>query len=75
MTVYQSFSAAYTGYSFVVHCIISVLDLVEFCFIGKSRRRGAVVSGVRRMNEVNTRQARLVHGWVIVFWRVYHLGM
>ena len=30
-------------------------------------RRGAVVSGVRRMNEVNARQARLVPGWVTVF--------
>ena len=38
-------------------------------------RRGAVVSGVRRMNEVNARRARLVPGWVTVFWRVYHLGM
>ena len=27
-------------------------------------RRGVVVSGVRRMNEVNTRRARLVPGWV-----------
>jgi len=39
------------------------------------RRRGAVVSGVRRMNEVNARRARLVPGWVTVFGRVYHLGM
>jgi len=38
-------------------------------------RRGVVVSGVRRMNEVNARRARLVLGWVIVFGRVYHLGM
>jgi len=38
-------------------------------------RRGAVVSGVCRMNEVNPRRARLVHGWVTVFGRVYHLGM
>jgi len=27
-------------------------------------RRGAVVSGVRRMNEVNARRARLVPGWM-----------
>jgi len=33
-----------------------------------------VVSGVRRMNEVNARRARLVPGWVTVFGRVYHLG-
>jgi len=30
-----------------------------------------VVSGVRRMNEVNARRARLVPGWVTVFGRVY----
>jgi len=41
----------------------------------QSWRRGAVVSGVRRMNEVNARRARLVPGWVTVFGRVYHLGM
>jgi len=33
------------------------------------------VNGVRRMNEVNARRARLVPGWVTVFGRVYHLGM
>ena len=33
-----------------------------------------MVSGVRRMNEVNARRARLVPGWVTVFGRVYHLG-
>ena len=38
-------------------------------------RRGIVVSGVRRMNEVNARRARLVPGWVTDFGRVYHLGM
>ena len=38
-------------------------------------RRGVVVSGVRRMNEVNARRARLVPGWVTVSGRVYHLGM
>ena len=38
-------------------------------------RRGAVVSGVRRMNEVNARRARLLPGWVTVFGRVYHLGV
>ena len=38
-------------------------------------RRGVVVSGVRHMNEVNARRARLVPGWVTVFGRVYHLGM
>ena len=38
-------------------------------------RRGVVVSGVRRMNEINARRARLVPGLVTVFGRVYHLGM
>jgi len=38
-------------------------------------RRGVVVSGVRRMNEVNASRAQLVLGWVTVFGRVYHLGM
>ena len=34
-----------------------------------------MVSGVRRMNEVNARRARLVPGRVTVFWRLYHLGI
>ena len=38
-------------------------------------RRGVVVCGVRRMNEVNARRARLVLGWVTIFWQVYYLGM
>ena len=38
-------------------------------------RRGIVVSGVRRVNEVNLRRAWLVLGWVAVFGWVYHLGM
>ena len=38
-----------------------------------SWRRGVVVSGVRRMNEVNARRARLLPGWVTVFGRVYIL--
>ena len=42
---------------------------------GLLQRRGVVVSGVRRMNEVNARRARLVPGWVTVFGRVYHLRM
>ena len=37
--------------------------------------RGVVVSGVRRLNKVNARQARLVPGWVTVFGRIYHIGM
>ena len=38
-------------------------------------RCSVVVSGVRRMNEVNRFRARLVPGWVTVFGLVYHLGM
>jgi len=34
-----------------------------------------VFSGVRRMNEVNARRARLVPGWVTVIGRVYHIGI
>ena len=33
-----------------------------------------VVSGVRSMNKVNARRARLVIGWVTVFRPGYHLG-
>jgi len=56
---------------------IRVLFPLTFPIIGTTRvsRRGVVVSGVRRMNEVNARRARLVPGWVTVFGRVYHLGM
>jgi len=36
---------------------------------------GVVVTGVRRTNEVNPRPARLAHGRVTVFGRVYRLGM
>ena len=45
-------------------------DVPHLCW-----RRGAVVSGVRRMNEVNARRARLLLGWVTVFGRVYRLGI
>jgi len=38
-------------------------------------QHSVVVSGIRRMNEVNARRAQLVPGWVTVFRRVYHLGM
>jgi len=34
-----------------------------------------MVSGGRRMNQVNARRARLAPGWVTTFGRVYHLGM
>jgi len=38
-------------------------------------RCSVVVSGVRRMNEVNRCRARLVPGWVTVFGLVYHLDV
>ena len=38
-------------------------------------RSDVVVSGLRRMNEVNSRRAWLVLGWVTVFERVHHLGI
>ena len=46
-----------------------------YVLVSRGWPRGVVVSGVRRMNEVNARRARLVPGWVTVFGRVYHLGM
>jgi len=56
---------------------VPLQGLVSNCLLSFSIswRRGVVVSGVRRMNEVNARRARLVPGWVTVFRRVYHLGM
>jgi len=33
------------------------------------------VSGVRRVNEVNPRRARLVLGWLAVFGRVYAISV
>jgi len=50
-------------------------DPVSVCLSVCLKWRGVVVSGVRRMNEVNARRARLVPGWVTVFGRVCHLGM
>jgi len=49
--------------------------IVTIASVTSLHRRGVVVSGVRRMNEVNARRAWLVPGWVTVFRRVYHLGM
>ena len=40
-----------------------------------SSDEGGGTGGVRRMNEVNARRARLVPGRVTVFGRVYYLGM
>jgi len=59
--------------SYLLNC---TSDLHQFfVHVTYGWRRGVVVSGVRRMNEVNARWARLVPGWVTVFGRVYHLGM
>ena len=41
----------------------------------KSCHQVVIISGVHCMNEVSTRQARLVLGWVIVFGPVYNLGI
>jgi len=38
-------------------------------------RRGAVVSGVRHMNEVNARRARLLPGWVTRLWGGYTISV
>jgi len=53
----------------------NTINIVVVIIIIIGWRRGVVVSGVRRMNEVNARRARLVPGWVTIFRRVYHLGM
>ena len=50
-------------------------NVLQVTVLRSGWRRGVVVSGDRRMNEVNPRRARLVPGWVTVFGRVYHLGM
>ena len=38
------------------------MNCIEHVLFGGGWRRGVVVSGVRRMNEVNARWARLVPG-------------
>ena len=48
---------------------------IKIHYLRSNWRRSIVVSGVRLMNEVNARRARLGLGWVTVFGRVYHLGM
>jgi len=60
-----------SGSDMLLVCYFATLQPIP----GYSCRRGVVVSGVRRMNQVNARRARLVPGWVTVFGRVYHLGM
>jgi len=58
---------------FIVCLLAGANSIVLCCALGW--RRGVVVSGVRRMNDVNARRARLVPGWVTIFGRAYHLGM
>jgi len=58
-----------------IHDICTVVKLAYLHTWHERWRRGVVVSGVRRMNEVNACRARLVPGWVTVFGRVYHLRM
>jgi len=50
-------------------------NVLQVIVLRSGWRRGVVVSGDRRMNEVNLRRARLVPGWVTVFGRVCHLRM
>ena len=50
-------------------------NVLQVIVLRSGWRRGVVVSGDRRMNEVNLRRARLIPGWVTVFGRVYHLRM
>jgi len=61
--------------SFVLFSLKSSTQLYNHYRIIVGENLVKYVSGVRRMNEVNPRRARLVLGWVTVFGRVYHLGM
>jgi len=63
------------NYVTVILCIIQDVNSAFLYYCGWHWQRGVLVSGVRRMNEVNARRARLVLGWATVFGRVYHLGM
>ena len=56
-----------------INIVMAIIIIIIITLLGW--RRGVVVSGVRRMNKVNARRARLVPGWVTVFGWVYHLGM
>jgi len=56
-----------------VHPVATPLNLRNIEIIGW--RLGVMLSGGRRMNEVNARRARLLLAWVTVFGRVYHRGM
>ena len=68
-------SANYGHRSQLSHLYKSVTMATGFYNSLYGWQHGVVVSGVRRMNEVNPRRAWLVPGWVTVFGRVNHLGM
>ena len=59
----------------VLYTVLCCRSVHCFQIVTLGWRRGVVVSGVRGMNEVNARRARLVLGWVTVFGWVYHLGV
>jgi len=73
--VWASFTFFCTEKSTISHCVTLQRGRTRTYLGLPGWRRGIVVSGVRRMNEVNARRARLVPGWVTVFGPVYHLGM
>ena len=72
------FISPYISQNFLVacHCLMYLLTLGNYGPPLNTYyywRHGVVVSGVRRMNEVNAHRARLVPGWMTIFGRVYHL--
>jgi len=69
--------SAWLDMAHVVHCLnkVTATHTPAHLVTQSGWRRGVVVSGVLRMNEVNACRARLVPGWVTIFGRVYHLGM
>jgi len=72
--IWSSFSNVFTCCSSLSDMIRSSYHALYICYVKTAGwRHGVVVSGVRRMNEVNPRRARLVLGWVTVFGRIYHL--
>jgi len=74
--IWSSFSNVFTCCSSLSDMIRSSYHALYICYVKTAGwRHGVVVSGVRSMNEVNPRRARLVLGWVTVFGWVYHLGM
>ena len=68
-------TAVTVGETVRLQCIVHAVPEAQITWYATLSTRGAVVSGVRRMNQVNASRARLVPGWVTVFGRVYHLGM